>query len=350
MNASVVKINEHDYKECQVKYTLSFRSLIAYLKARLETEHTLKFCMNTLRLSRLKFAHACFFAFVFSLPAFAQREVLYEQYLQNPMSINPGFTGVREDFNMTAMFRRKWFSIPNSPSSQTFAADGTIADGKFGIGFQALNDQTSYYTTTGFSASFAYHLGISDTWKLGMGAQGGLNVLPVFNGAVSANRALGSFGLGAWLRSENLYFGISKPELLTQKFGDQPINNFYRRPLYITAGGSYAASDDVLILPHVLFVQEKDHKLRFDVGARFWFFEKIGIGASYRAGGKHQFFSQNVDYLQVSAEAQIGRNVRLGYFYSTRQVEQIYANYSGPKGIHELMLKFIPSPKGFQKF
>jgi hypothetical protein len=31
------------------------------------------------------------------------------------MSINPGFTGAREDFNMTAMFRRKWFNIPNSP-------------------------------------------------------------------------------------------------------------------------------------------------------------------------------------------------------------------------------------------
>jgi type IX secretion system PorP/SprF family membrane protein len=169
--------------------------------------------------------------------AFAQREVLYEQYVQNPMAINPGFTGVRGDFNMTAMFRRKWFTIQNSPSSQTFAADGTFANGKFGVGFQALNDQTSYFTTTGFSASFAYHLGISDEWKLGLGAQGGINVLPVsdlsFNGT---NRALGSFGLGAWLRSEKLYLGISKPELLSQKFGNQAINNFYRRPLYIMAG------------------------------------------------------------------------------------------------------------------
>jgi type IX secretion system PorP/SprF family membrane protein len=84
--------------------------------------------------------------------AFAQREVLYEQYVQNPMAINPGFTGVRGDFNMTAMFRGKWFTIQNSPTSQTFAADGTFANGKFGVGFQALNDQTSYFTTTGFSA------------------------------------------------------------------------------------------------------------------------------------------------------------------------------------------------------
>jgi hypothetical protein len=50
--------------------------------------------------------------------ATAQREVLYEQYVQNPMSINPGFTGAREDFNMTAIFRRKWFNIPNSPPAK----------------------------------------------------------------------------------------------------------------------------------------------------------------------------------------------------------------------------------------
>ncbi|WP_353720919.1 PorP/SprF family type IX secretion system membrane protein [Dyadobacter sp. 676] len=211
--------------------------------------------------------------------ATAQREVLYEQYVQNPMAINPGFTGVREDFNMTAIFRRKWFNIPNSPTSQSFAADGTVANGKFGIGFQALNDQTSYFTTTGFIGSFAFHLGLSDTWKLGLGAQGGINVLPVSDGTfVSNNRALGSFGLGAWLRSEQWYVGVSKPELLSQKFGDQLVGTLYRRPLYITAGGSHDLSDGVMMLPHILFIQEKDHKLRFDFGSRFWFREKVGLG------------------------------------------------------------------------
>lgn len=283
--------------------------------------------------------------------ALAQREVQYEQYVQNPMAINPGFTGAREDFNMTAIFRRKWFNIPNSPISQSFAADGTVANGKFGIGFQALNDQTSYFTTTSFVGSFAFHLGISDTWKLGLGAQGGINVLPVSDGTTfSNNRALGTFGLGAWLRSDKAYIGISKPELLSQRFGDQIAGALYRRPLYITAGLSHQLNEDVMMLPHVLFVQEKEHQLRFDFGSRFWFREKVGLGASYRLGGGYKGFAQKVDYLQLTVEAQVGRNVRLGYFYSTRQAEQIYASYSGPKGIHELMLKFIPNPKGFQKF
>ncbi|WP_221393184.1 PorP/SprF family type IX secretion system membrane protein [Dyadobacter sp. NIV53] len=283
--------------------------------------------------------------------SFGQREVMNEQYVQNPMAINPGFTGVRETFNMTAVLRRKWFSIPNSPLSQTFAADGTFGEGKFGVGFQALNDQTSYFTTTALSASFAYHLGISDTWKLGLGAQGGINVLPISNGTSFANnRALGSFGLGAWLRSDQFYLGVSKPEILKHGFGDQALSYFYRRPLYIMAGGSYDLNEDVMLLPHVLIVQEKDQDLRVDLGARFWFNEKIGLGASYRMGGGAKTGGTGINFLQFTAEVQVGKNIRLGYFYSTKQIEQIYSTNSGPKGIHELMLKFVPNPNGFQKY
>lgn len=283
--------------------------------------------------------------------SFGQREVLAEQYVQNPMAINPGFTGVRETFNMTAMFRRKWFSIPNSPSSQTFTADGTFGQGKFGVGFQALNDQTSYFSTTALSASFAYHLTITDKWKLGLGAQGGINVLPISSASfIGTNRALGSFGVGAWLRSNAFYLGISKPEVLAHGFGDQAINYFYHRPLYIMTGGSYDLQEDIMLLPHILVVQEKDRKLRVDLGTRVWFSKKVGLGASYRMGGGDRIGSTGINFLQLSGEVQVGKNVRLGYFYSTKQIEQIYTVYSGPKGIHELMLKFVPNPNGFQKY
>jgi type IX secretion system PorP/SprF family membrane protein len=282
---------------------------------------------------------------------YAQKGVLYEQYLQNPMAINPAFTGVRESFNMTAMFRRKWFRIQGAPSSQTFAADGTFGNGKYGVGFQALNDQTSAFSTTGVYASFAYHLGLSDKWKLGLGVQGGMNVIPVFDQSLvnSNNRALGSFGLGAWLRSDNLYIGISKPEVLSPTFGDQKIGYYYQRPLYVTVGGSYDLGEDVMLLPHVLFVQQKDNNLRVDAGARVWFSGKIGVGASYRMGGGGAFASANINYLQLSAEVQVGKNVKLGYFYGTKQAE-IIIPYNGPQGIHELMLKFTPNPSGFQKY
>ena len=280
--------------------------------------------------------------FPFSSQSYAQKEVLYEQYIQNPMAINPAFTGVREDFNMSVLLRRRWFLIPNAPITQTFAMDGTLAKGKVGLGLQALNDRMSPYYTTGVYGSAAYHWDASVSWKVSFGLQGGINVLPVYDFAsgTSLNRALGSFGLGVWAHSDNLYFGISKPELLSQGYGNRQNSFEYSKPLYITAGASFQPTDQVKITPSVLFVQETGYKLRVDVGGRVWLYEKIGLGAFYRMA--------RVNYVQLSAEAQVGKNVRLGYIYNSRAIESsIVGINNNPISLHEIMLKFTPNPSGF---
>lgn len=276
--------------------------------------------------------------------SYAQREVLYEQYLQNPMAINPAFTGVREDFNMTATLRRRWFSMPNSPVSQTFFSDGTVANGKVGIGLQALNDRMSAYQNVGVYASAAYHFDVSATWKVSLGAQGGINVLPVGDGSGYYNdRALASAGVGIWVRSDAFYVGVSKPEILSEGFGiNQTVTFAYQKPLYVMMGGKLPLDNDFQLLPTILLVQQKDKDFRVDVGSRLWYDEKIGVGASYRMG--------DIKFLQLSGEVQLGRNIRLGYTYNSKPIEFITNTTSAsaaPISIHELMIKFIPSPTRF---
>lgn len=279
---------------------------------------------------------------VTSFRSYAQKEVLYEQYIQNPMAINPAFTGVRQDFNMSVLLRRRWFLIPNAPITQTFAMDGAIANGKVGLGLQALNDRMSPYYTTGVYGSAAYHWDASVAWKVSFGAQGGINVLPVYDFAsgTSLNRALGSFGVGLWVHSDEIYFGISKPELLSQGYGNRQNTLVYSKPLYITAGATFQPTDQVKVTPSVLVVQESGYKLRIDVGGKLWYDEKVGIGAYYRMA--------RVNYVQLSGEAQVGKNVRLGYIYNSRAIESsIVGINNNPISIHEIMLKFIPNPTGF---
>jgi len=280
--------------------------------------------------------------FLSSSWSYAQKEVLYEQYIQNPMAINPAFTGVREDFNMSVLLRRRWFLIPNAPITQTFAMDGTLANGKVGLGLQALNDRMSPYYTTGVYGSAAYHWDASVTWKVSLGFQGGINILPVYDFAsgASLNRALGSFGVGVWIHSDDFYLGVSKPELLSQGYGNRQNSLEYSKPLYLTAGATFQPTDQVKITPSVLFVQESGYKLRIDAGGRLWYDEKVGLGAFYRMA--------RVNYVQLSAEAQVGKNVRLGYIYNSRAIESsIVGINNNPISLHEIMLKFIPNPSGF---
>jgi type IX secretion system PorP/SprF family membrane protein len=274
--------------------------------------------------------------------AYAQKEVLYEQYIQNPMAINPAFTGVREDFNMSVLLRRRWFLLPNSPISQTFAMDGTIAGGKVGIGLQALSDRMSPYFTTGVYGSAAYHLNASADWKISLGIQGGINVLPVYDFAsnTSVNRALGSLGAGVWIHSEKYYLGISKPELLSQGYGSRQTTFEYRQPLYVTAGATFEAIDLVKITPSILIVQEAGTNLRVDAGARAWYDEKIGIGLFFR--------SARVNYIQASGELQVSNNVRVGYTYNSKAHESgITGTGNNLLSMHELMLKLVPNPSRF---
>ncbi len=297
-----------------------------------------------MRISFLKPSTILGFVLLFTIKSYAQREVLYEQYIQNPMAINPAFTGMREDFNMTTLLRRRWFTIPNSPITQTFAMDGTVANGKIGLGLQALNDRLSPYYTTGVYGSGAYHWDASVSWRISLGVQGGINVLPLYDFAsgVSTNGVLGSFGAGVWLRyAEQFYLGISKPELLSQNFGSSRQSLLtYRQPLFFTAGARFDAGEQWQVTPSALIVQEKGLPLRVDVGARAWYDEKIGFGAFYRMAA--------VNYVQLSGEAQLGKNVRLGYIFNSRAIEStIVGINNNPLTIHELMLKFIPSPTKF---
>lgn len=150
---------------------------------------------------------------MFHSDCFAQKEILYEQYIQNPMAINPAFTGARDDFNMSVLLRRRWFLIPNAPITQSFSMDGTVANGKIGLGLQALNDRMSPYYTTGVYGSGAYHWQASVAWKISFGLQGGINVLPVYDFATntSQNRALASLGQGYGYSRIRYMWGYPNP-------------------------------------------------------------------------------------------------------------------------------------------
>lgn len=274
----------------------------------------------------------------------AQKEMLYEQYLQNPLAINPAFAGVREDFNMTVLLRRRWIALQNSPISQSFAADGRLANGKIGLGIQALNDRMSPFVTSGVYGSLAFHHTTANGLRLSVGGQGGVSVLPFFDFAsgISTNRAMASVGAGIWIENEKWNLGISQPELLAKGFGNRFSQFRYRRPLFIQLGYTAALDPDVTLLPHVLVGIEQDQKLRFDIGSRIWYKEKIGAGATFRSAA--------INYIQLSLEAQVSQAIRFGYNYNSKSVEISPTNTQNvPLGVHEIVFKYVPSSTRFHK-
>ncbi|WP_234733144.1 PorP/SprF family type IX secretion system membrane protein [Tellurirhabdus bombi] len=276
-------------------------------------------------------------------PARAQREVLYAQYLSNPLTINPAYTGVREVFSMTGIFRRKWLGVQGFPVTQSFGADGSLAQGGLGLGLQALNDRMSPYSNTGIYGSLAYHIKLPSGGKVSFGGSGGINVLPVYNPGTGMgfNRALPSVGVGVHYQSDNFWAGVSKPELVNRPLSlsgsNSPIR--YNRPLFVHVGGQMVPADNVVLLPSILITQQTDLPLGIDLNAKAWFYQKLGLGVSVRLNNSSLIATQS--YVMGMAEYELSRNIRVGYTISSRTAE----NPNFPqRSVHELVFRFTPNP------
>lgn len=275
--------------------------------------------------------------------AIAQKEVMFDQYIEAPIAINPAYTGIQEHFNLNILLRRRWFSIPSAPVTPTLYADGTVAGGRVGIGFMAMNDQMSPFSTTGFYGSTSYIHRTASGWKLALGVQGGINVLPVYGQGYSGRKVLGSFGLGVHVQNNNFYLGFSKPELLSLNFGTHISSWDYQLPLYATTGGKIRLNEDFIAAPNGTVIISNSFKNEIHIGSKLWYKKLIGAGAYFRTG--------EVDRIHVTAEVQVGKNIRVGYAYDSRTVESRYTPIGvGISGMHELIFRFIPNPVSFNYY
>lgn len=292
------------------------------------------------------------------IDAIAQKETLYYQYQFSPMTINPAATGLREQLHMTAMFRRRGFFIQGrqqaasgggGQSSQTLAMDGAIADGKIGIGLQALNDRMGFLGTTGAYASLAYWLNLPNDASLSIGGLAGASFLPVYDpiSFQSTNRASLSLGAGIYYYSDSFFGGVSMPEIKQGNFGlsgqGQSQGAFQSiRPLFVQLGLKLEPSDQLAVIPSVLITQATGRPIGIDINTKAWFMEKLGIGLSYRY---KSLGYQPVSYIQLSGEYQLSDAIRVGLTYNSKAPEAPFNTYQ--KSIFELLFRYVPNPQKF---
>lgn len=273
----------------------------------------------------------------------AQKEVLYSQYLVNPLSINPATAGSRESFHLTAFFRRKWIGLRNAPVTQSVSADGTVAQGRIGLGFQALNDRMGLFGATGVYGSVAYRFNLPALAKLSIGVQGGVNVLPLYDFATasSLNRAVGSFGVGIYYQSERFFGGISAPELNspTLNLAGRSVYGS-ARPVMLQAGTMLDIEDNIVLIPSVLISKIASRPLGIDLNARLWIFEQFGLGLSYRRNSPGIV---QTNYVQAFAEYQLTKAIRVGYLFNSKTPENPGAGLYFQQSVHEVMFRFSPN-------
>lgn len=295
------------------------------------------------------FSTSCFVPIAYCLlltaPCFAQREVQYSQYLVNPLAINPAATGIREVFHFNAVLRRQFIQgVQGLPVTQSFAMDGSVANGKVGLGLQGLNDRVAFNTAVFGSISYIHK--ISEFQKISVGALGGINVLPardILNTGGAINKALASVGVGVYYQDETFFGGVSMPEILKQQYGYNNTSGLlnYQRPIFVQLGLKTELAEGITLVPSVLITKPQNDKVRADLNGLLHYNDKIMAGVSLRLGA--------TTYFQGLLSYDLSKNIRIGYTYNSRRVEDFYGRTNTipgvGKGIHEIVFTLQPNPR-----
>lgn len=287
--------------------------------------------------------------FGFSLASFGQQIPQYSQYMLNDYILNPAMTGQHDYWEVKSNNRLQWIGITDAPRTFILSAHGPFKKHNMGMGGSVFADITGPTSRVGFYLSYAYHLKLSKSLKLGMGLSFGLlqyridgtkvtlydNGDPVFvNQMMTVYTADATFGLN--LKHKNFNFGISLPQIIGNdlKFlenQEDPKSQLARH--YMAMGGYTFHVGDFGIMPNLLVKYVFPTMPQFDAGVKFDWRDQFWIGASYRHDDAVSFLGglSYKDFLLVA----------YSYDMSTSNLR----NYSD--GSHELMIgvRFRPWKK-----
>src|SRR5688572_24982640 len=167
-----------------------------------------------------------FISLIAALQAQAQVDPLYAQYLTNPLTINPAYTGLNNNLNMSISYRRQWAGFEGSPTTVNVSAHTSLKNDRMGVGLILISDKIGSNKNTEAQVTYSYKIPVGNsTFAFGLEAglinfksnNDELNPFdtqdPAFANDVNLTRP--SFGAGAILKSEKYFVGVSVPRLLS---------------------------------------------------------------------------------------------------------------------------------------
>jgi len=265
------------------------------------------------------------------------------QYVLNPMIINPAYAGSRGALNVAAFYRRQWVGISGSPETMTLSADAPFLDSKLGLGLTITNDKLGVTKQTQFQTTYAYKIGLENgnlSFGLGAGlittntAWSELVVIDPGDDYFLVNSqvfVVPDFSFGVYYTYQNYFAGLSIPKLLNYQFDF----NKNKYSLKFDMGQSYylfntgylfTITPKIKLFPSTLISYSQGEKLLIDINAHVSYTDRFWAGLSYR----------NSRSLAALFQVAVNNQLRVAYTYDFDFGS--LGRYSN--GSHEIMLRY----------
>jgi type IX secretion system PorP/SprF family membrane protein len=265
------------------------------------------------------------------------------QYVLNPLTINPAFAGRRGDLNVAAFYHRQWAGITGAPETMTFAADAPILEDRVGVGLIIINDKVGVTKETYFISDYSYKVNIGEgALSLGLGA-GIITTNTAWSDLIALDPGdekyltdsrrfiIPSFSFGTYYTNRKFFAGLSIPKLVGYEFNYDKnkynmIVDFSQYNYLLTTGFQFKLSSKVDFVPSTLMTFGSGQKMLFDLNAHLIFNDRFWAGASYRNG---RSFGALLQF-------QVMNQIKIAYTYDFDTGK--LGGYSN--GSHEVMLRY----------
>jgi len=260
----------------------------------------------------------------------AQQRPQYTQYVFNNYLLNPALSGIENYTDVKLGYRSQWTGLDGAPVTSYFSVNAPIgnrflqgdatafpaggglnpssrsytqnymaAEPHHGVGLTVVSDKTGPITQTNIDATYAYHLGLTETLNLAVGVSAGVshNIIdkskltyvdqndPTIN-SIAGSQWKPDLGIGVWAYSSNYFFGASVQQILPQNLyvttSTTAVQNKTVPHYFVTGGVKLFVSDDITLMPSALLKFIAPVPVTFDVNMKMSFRDKFWIGGSYR--------------------------------------------------------------------
>ncbi|WP_449046862.1 PorP/SprF family type IX secretion system membrane protein [Parapedobacter sp.] len=94
----------------------------------------------------------------------AQQNVQFTQYIFNSMSVNPAYTGYKEEWFGQLGLRSQWVGLEGAPQTGLLSIDGVVdpISKRHGLGLQVIADKLGPQAATSAYANYAFRLRLNE--------------------------------------------------------------------------------------------------------------------------------------------------------------------------------------------
>lgn len=306
--------------------------------------------------------------------ATAQQQPHYTQYMMNPFIINPAVAGIENYWDLKVSHRHQWAGIQDAPVTSYLTAHGPLWDhggdvtatgypggrktrraqyqaprSHPGVGLTLLNDVTGPIRRFSFNGTLAQHIRLGERTSLSAGIGVGMQTFSLDGGKLefgdpgdpSAGGGLGvekrwwpDVRAGLWLYTADFFAGASAANIIRQDltFDNGAVRTNDKRGqldphIFITAGYRLWLSEDISLLPSLLFRYVSPLPLGVDVNAKVQYRDRVWAGLNYR----HQDGVGCLLGVYISPTLNVG----YAYDYTASSLNKV------SKGSHELTIGLL---------